>query len=567
LAQTEAGQVSDRPRIGVSASFTAEAIEPYLGVGLVDAGFAAPIIEFAPLNQIFQTALDPTAMFDGAPDHIGILWRIEDVFAADFELFLLGDDDAASRIVGGAEELVSAVAEIPSRHGIDTTVGIPPFPFDASGDLTDPATSVRLGALHRRTVDVVVETIGSAPGCALVDLDAIQRSIGTASGFDVTKWMLYRQPYAPRMLRAVGQAIATSIVRSVGPTPKVLALDCDGTLWGGIVGEDGLAGIELGQDFPGRAYSEFQKACQRLQRSGVMLVVVSKNNHDDVMEVFDNHDAMVLRPDDITAWRVNWEPKSQNLQSLADELNVGIDSFVFIDDNQHEIAEVEARAPQVATLLVPEDPEHLPGLLAASGLFRDMRTTAVDAKRTSMMLEQKSRDAARGAMGEADFLDSLEMVVEYFPVAEGHLARATQLIAKTNQFNLTTRRRTDAEVAALAKSDHHLVRAVRVTDRFGDYGLVGVAIVDTSGGAAQIDTLLLSCRALGRGVETAFLAAVAAEVGERPLRGEHIPRQKNVKTADFYATHGFADLGGGWFELGGQDSVAVPGHIDLRSEC
>lgn len=529
-------------------------------MAIVGRGHHPPRIQVAPIGQIQQTVLDPDNAFDGRVDHLVVLWRIEDLVADDLDRFLGGDDDAGERIVAAVDELVSVVARGPAT-GVATTMSIPGLPLDGTLDLRDPAISLRLGGLHGRIVASALSVARDVSGLGLVDLDALQRTVGITA-FDAAKWMLYRQPYSSDMLAAIADALATAIERSSTPTPKVLALDCDGTLWGGIVGEDGPGGIELGNEFPGRAYADFQRVCRRMQRSGVMLVIVSKNNHEDVVEVFERHDGMVLRTDDIAAWRVNWEPKSDNLASLAAELNVGLDSFVFVDDSPHEIAEVAARVPEVTSVMVPEDIEGLPALLAESGLFRDMRTSDVDAQRTRMMHEEQAREQTAAAMSKEEFLASLDLTVDYFAPEPEHLARVTQLIGKTNQFNMTTIRRTAAEVAALAESDSHIVRAIRVSDRFGDYGLVGVAIVERTPSHAAIDTFLMSCRVLGRGVESAFLAALVDELGAGvSVRGEYRPTRKNAAVAEFYVDHGFTQLDDGVFELAPGGAIDAPDHV------
>lgn len=552
-------------RVGLAASFTAESLEPHLGVALVDRGHPAPHIVTAPINQIQQATLDPERVFGGDVDRLVVLWRIEDVFASDHERFLAGDDDAVDRIADGAAELGQMVVAAAAR-GAECTFSLPPLPLDQAIDLQDPPTSLRVTRLHRSVVDAVVAVVDDVSGIDLIDLDALQRHVGV-SAFDPAKWMLYRQPFSGEMVAVIASAVATSIDRSLTAGPKVLALDCDGTLWGGIVGEDGLAGIALGADFPGRAHVEFQRACLRLERAGIMLVVVSKNNHEDVLEVFERHDAMVLRPEHISAWRVDWEPKSGSLAAIAAELNVGIDSFVFVDDSPTEIAEVAARAPAVTTLQVPEDVELLPGLLARSGLFRGLRITEADARRTQMMGEERIRRQAAAALTEEEYLASLELVVDYFAPGPEHLARVTQLIGKTNQFNLTTIRRSAAEVAALADSSDHMLRAITVADRFGDYGLVGVAIVATAGDLPQIDSFLMSCRVLGRGVESAFLATLVDELGGGPVEAEYRPTRKNVNVAEFYPDHGFLAAGDGRFALPDGGQIAVPPHVEVRSRC
>ena len=261
-----------------------------------------------------------------------------------------------------------------------------------------------------------------------------------------------------------------------------------------------------------------------------------------MLEVFEQHDGMALTADDIAVWKVNWMPKSGNLAEIAQELNIGIDSLVFVDDSSYEIAEVNGAQPLVTTVQVPEDPAELPALLAATGLFRHLRVSDEDRARTEMVLAEKEREAAGSAMDRETFLASLELQVDVFTPGEEHIGRLAQLTNKTNQFNLTTQRRSEAEISALVESETHEVRAMRVRDRFGDYGIVGLAVMETGDTEWEVDSFLMSCRVLGRGVETALLSTIvddAAAAGARRVRGRYLPTPKNGQVADFYERHGF----------------------------
>jgi FkbH-like protein len=296
----------------------------------------------------------------------------------------------------------------------------------------------------------------------------------------------------------------------------------------------------------------------------VLLAMASKNNHDDVLEVFRTHDDMVLSVEDIAIWRVNWGPKSQNIREIAAELNIGEDALVLIDDSHYELAEVQASLPHVRCLQVPEEIAELPGLIAGSGLFRNMRVSAEDLQRTEMILSEQARKDQGSSMTREEFLTSLGLVVDYFEVADEHVGRVAQLTNKTNQFNLTTVRRSEADVRTLLASNDHLVRAIRVSDKFGDYGLVGVAVLQRLDDTWDIETLLMSCRVLGRGIETAFIARLAEDVvaagGER-ITARYVPTAKNVIVADLYARHGFRDEGTGRFAAPACAVTAAPAHI------
>jgi FkbH-like protein len=550
--------------VGVAASFTAQPLEPFVGVPLLDAGVAATF-HFAEYNQIHQVCYDPGAAL-GKLDVLVILWRIEDMFGGALERAVAGDLSGVNDIADASAELGSSIARAAGDAGFSFVVSLPPFPRPIGVDLLDSVVGLRLARAHAAAVEAFVAAIGDAP-VRWADLNGWQLAMGIEQSHDVVKAMVYRQPYTTHFWHAMGGHIADIVLRESRPAPKCVVLDCDNTLWGGVVGEDGIGGIALGSGFPGSGYQEFQKALRSLKDRGVLLAVASKNNPKEVEDVFSQHDDMVLRAEDIAAWRVNWNPKSQSLREIADELNIGIDSLVMIDDSHYELAEIVNAVPEVRLLQVPEEVGLLPDLIASSGLFRNMKVSAEDATRTDMMRLESARKQAAGAMTREEFLGSLGLVVDYIEVAEEHVGRVAQLTNKTNQFNVTTIRRTEADIRSLLASGDHLVRAIRVTDKFGEYGLVGVAIVDTSADEWDIDTFLMSCRVLSRGIETAFLATLADEAraaGATSMRGRYVPTQKNVLVKDLFPDHGFSEVSSGEFRADLDAITSKPEYVMVR---
>jgi FkbH-like protein len=382
----------------------------------------------------------------------------------------------------------------------------------------------------------------------------------------LTKWALYHQPYSSQFWIEIGEASSAVIASGYRPTPKCVVLDCDNTLWGGIIGEDGLGGIELNDTFPGSAFRVFQKRLVQLRAAGIMLAIASKNDISIVEEVFASHGEMILGKDDISCWKVNWLPKSENIREIASELNIGLDSLVFVDDSSFELAEVEMALPEVSLLQVPDELSELPSVIADSGLFRHISVSDEDRERTQMMLAESSRKKVQSTLSGEAFLQSLELEVEVFSLREEHIARVAQLTNKTNQFNLTTVRRSESEIAALMESEVFEVRAVRVADRFGDYGVVGVAVIERMKDGWLIDSFLLSCRVLGRGVESAFLSALVEEAksdGIELVEGRYNPTVKNGQVATFYQDHGFL-IKDGVFENLYSGELTVPTHVALK---
>jgi len=550
--------------IGVAASFTAQPLEPFLGAPLLDAGVRAEL-RFAEYNQIHQVCYDVSGTL-GVLDFFVVLWRIEDMFAGALERAAAGDASAVADIAAAAGELGSTVARAARESAGSFIAAVPPFPRPIGVDLLDSVVSRRLGSAHAAAVDAFSAGLADTP-VRWADLNAWQMATGIAESHDVVKAMVYRQPYTTRFWHEVGGHLADLVLRESRPAPKCIVLDCDNTLWGGVIGEDGVGGIELGSAFPGSAYQEFQKVLKSLKNRGVLLAIASKNNPKEVDDVFSHHDDMVLRAEDVAVWRVNWSPKSQNLREIAAELNIGIDSLVMIDDSHYELAEIGNAVPEVGLLQVPEEVGLLPDLIASSGLFRNLKVSAEDAARTDMIRQESARRQLADAMSREEFLASLELVVDYVDVGDEHVGRVAQLTNKTNQFNLTTIRRTEAEIRALVASEDHLVRAIRVADKFGDYGLVGVAVLERSDAEWKVDTFLMSCRVLSRGIETAFLATVVAEAADRgpkTFAARYVPTPKNVLVKNLYPEHGFREEAPGEFRADLSEIVPRPEYVKVR---
>jgi FkbH-like protein len=329
---------------------------------------------------------------------------------------------------------------------------------------------------------------------------------------------------------------------------KVLCTDLDNTLWGGVLGEDGADGIASGSAFPGNCYLDYQRYLKQLSSRGILLAIVSKNNEADVREAFTTRSAdLAVSLDDFVACKIGWNEKSESFRELAQELSLGLDSFVFVDDNPVECEAIQLQLPEVAVVKASiQEPWKLVEILSGQSFFDAFLVTDDDVNRLNEYKAQTQRaELASSAGSRDDFLASLEIVCTFQSALQAPLARAVQLLAKTNQFNLTTRRHSAAEVEAFAANGQAVV--VRVRDRFGDAGVVGLALARKQGDSCIVDSLLLSCRVIGRGIETALLAFVAGHAlksGARKLVGEFIATAKNAPCANFYTDHGFVQRSG-----------------------
>ena len=398
--------------------------------------------------------------------------------------------------------------------------------------------------------------------CVFFDVDRLAARAGRRRWADTRLFLASRLPVAAGNFSAYARGLVRSVSALVRAPRKVLCTDLDNTLWGGVLGEEGVAGIVTGSTFPGTPYFLYQRYLKQMAMRGILLAAVSKNNEEDVREAFAARAAdLAVGLDDFAALKISWGEKSDALQELAKQLSLGLDSFVFVDDNPVELEAIRQRLPEVACVAAPVDePWRLLERLTDEAFFDVARVTEDDRNRLGDYKAQAQRAELEETAGgdRESFLASLGIVCSFGSAVEAPLARAVQLMGKTNQFNLTTRRRSATDIEQIAGEPGGQAIAVRVRDRFGDAGVVGLALARTVGDVCVIDSLLLSCRVIGRGVETALLAQIAATAvrhGATRLVGEYVPTKKNAPCATFYAEHGFvkaddAAIGSGSAEEG-----------------
>ena len=382
-------------------------------------------------------------------------------------------------------------------------------------------------------------------GVELLALDRLIASAGLAAWYDPGMWHHSKHEVHPCAAEMYGEQVARLMAAGRGRSAKCLVLDLDNTLWGGVVGDDGLNGIVLGQGSgQGEAFVEFQRYVKGLSLRGVILAVCSKNDRENALEPFERHPEMVLRPKDIACFVANWTDKAANLRSIAKQLNIGLDALVFVDDNPSERELIRRELPMVAVPEMPEDPAGYAATLAAAGYFESLRTTEEDRVRCKLYQANAEREQMRETATDiGSYLESLRMTMTATPFDSLGLTRITQLINKTNQFNLTTQRMTEAEVAALMSDPKMVTLQVRLVDRFGDNGIIAVLMARMCPSKeAMIETWLMSCRVLGRKVEEAclnVLAEACAAHGMKRLIGAYRPTEKNGMVREMYGALGF----------------------------
>ena len=420
-------------------------------------------------------------------------------------------------------------------------------PLFGSYDRLVPAAPSRLIA---RLNDLLAEA-ALQEGVLLLDLARASARDGIDAWFDVARWLQGKMEIAPQAASRYGEMVARLIGAQRGQSRKCLVLDLDNTLWGGEVGDVGMAGIMLGEGSAlGEAHLALQRYAKLLKDRGVILAVCSKNEHALAETAFRQHPEMVLRLPDIAAFVANWNDKVENLRNIAERLNIGLDSLVFVDDNPVERARVRQALPMVAVPELPNDPALYVRCIAEAGYFEAVSFTAEDLQRGEQYATNAAREALRGVSQSVDdFLRGLEMSVTYGPIGPVDLARATQLINKTNQFNTTTRRYSADEVARFAAAPENITLQFRLADRFGDNGLVSVMILRTADdpGVLDVDTWVMSCRVFGRQLENeAMSIAVEAARGRgiRVLRADYIPTERNGVVSGLFRSLGFTAVSG-----------------------
>lgn len=514
---------------------TGHAIRSRLALSLHVGGF----------NTWRQEAMDPAGSLRRfRPEVVFLAVRAEDVCPALAYRFLdLSEDEVAGQVadlIGQVEGFIRSM-----REWSDARLVIPTFPLPAAPALGILDHQVAHGqtAAFRQANAALGDLAKRYPDVWLLDAERLTRAVGAWHFRDARLWGIAKLPLSGAALHALAEEYVTYLRAFAGVAKKVLVLDLDNTLWGGVVGEDGPDGIQLGPDYPGSAYVEFQEVILGLERRGVVLAINSHNNEADAIEVLERHPAMVLRRHHFAAVRINWQDKVRNMFELSEELRLGVESFVYLDDSQVECERMWQALPRVWTIHLSPEPADRADILRRLPLFDALTFSAEDRRRGELYQQEAARKHLfAAAQSPEDFYRSLQMELTIQRVDTSTLARAAQLSQRTNQFNMTTRRYSEADVARFLESAAHEVYCLRVHDRFGDSGVVGLLITVREGIRVIIDTFLLSCRVLGRTVEDAaltFLLHRAQEAGATEVMGVFRPTAKNTPAADFYSRSGF----------------------------
>lgn len=545
-------------RVAVPASFTVGPFEPLLRARLVAAGMA-PVFELAEYGS-FDMAL-ATASFDA--DLAIVLLDASALMPSSWSA--ADSSGLASYVEERAGSLADAVGALASRSTATVVTHTVPPPLE----VMDTVIGLRSRAGLARAWALANAALLGAEQAVVLDLCGELANVPVQAR-DARLHRYADMPYTDGALLVLADQVRRVAQARTGLSKKVLAVDLDNTLWGGVVGEVGAGGVELGGLYPGNCYLDAQRTVHRLREQGVILVLASKNDAEVAEEALRTHPEVVLRPDQFSVRAINWKPKPDNLRAAAESLGLGIDSFVFLDDSDFERGHVAAELPEVAVLPGFKDPSFITTSVLRPGYFDVLALTETDRKRPDLYRTRALRsDFSTGFSSTEDYLHALELSVEMALANEFTVGRIAQLAARTNQFNLTGIRFDDATTSQMSSAEDHLVASVSVSDRFGDEGLVGAMWVERGSSSWQVLNMVLSCRVFNRGIETAalsWLARQALAAGATAIDGRFVPSAKNGVASAFWTSAGFVPAGDDGvfrYDLSGPE-LTTPKWITLR---
>jgi FkbH-like protein len=548
--KTPVERLSLKPfRVALLSSFSIDFIHPALvAYGLLNR-LRLEIYQ-SEFSQFRQQILNPrSALYSFAPDAVVLAVEGKDWFPSLYHDYLGSMKSGVEGISRSARDDVAALVAAFRKQSqaalLIHNFAPPTWPQLGIADGREETGQVQ--NLYRLN-EALQALSRDNPGIYIVDYAALVCRYGALHWYDERMDHYAKAPIAQNMLGHLSSEYMKYFRSLSGQAKKCLVLDLDDTLWGGVLGEEGISGIQLGPNYPGSAFVAFQQAVLNLRTRGVILAVASKNNPADVEEVFSFHPHMVLKREHFSSMQINWKPKSESVKEITRELGIGLEHVVVADDNPTECSQILSVLPEVTAITLPKQPELYARALLDEGLFDVVSFSQEDTRRGELYQQRAQADALREQSRSLEnFYRSLGMEVSFAPVVSSSLARAAQLTQKTNQFNVTTIRYSELQLSRLISDPDWQLTTVRVRDRFGDNGIVGLVLTHLSSGQLEIDTFLLSCRVIGRTVESAMLAYVcdfARRRGIRTIRGRVHPTAKNMPARDIFDRHGFQRTAG-----------------------
>jgi FkbH-like protein len=530
-------------RVSFLRSMTVEPLVPILKSAALVSGIDLTI-DVGGFGAYVQEILDPNSpVYSSNANLVFLAMQTRDILPEIWESYT----DLSPKEVNGAvdralQQFATWIHSFRSRTKSCLVIHMLERPIASAGLLEAQTDEGQLAAVDRFNSGLR-KLCKEYRGVYALDYESLVARHGRSRWQDEGKWLATRMPFASEALLPMVCEWLKFIHPVVGVTCKALVMDLDNTIWGGVLGEVGAAGLVVDSEYPGAFYRALQRVILDLQHRGILLAICSKNDHEDALSAFRTNPGMILKPEHFAAFRINWRDKAENVAEIARELNVGTDSIAFLDDNPVERERVRRAIPDIKVITLPENPQGFAAAVRDCPLFERLSLSMEDAEHTRLYRERHQRTEFARTVGTlVDFYRSLDQEISIARVTPQTISRVAQLTQKTNQFNVTTRRHSEQEIEDLAARPGWNVYSIRVKDRFGDNGIVGVAITNTCGEICEIESLLLSCRVMGRTIETAiltFLVERSRVEGALCLQGWIIPSAKNAPVRDLYASHGF----------------------------
>lgn len=541
--ELQAFNAKKKVKVVVLRNFTLEPFESYLSyLGMKDK-YQINLC-YSDIDNVFQTILDGSLFTDARL--VFYFFSLEHSIRGFPYKHLSSTDQELKELEA---ELIEDVVKNISLFREKTNIPLVLFLPSSSGLTLDGFLGELSGKLNTasRIREKLVSELSDVPNIYFEDLARVALRSGEAQILEKERNFTTSSLYNLEGLGALAKQSFRYVRAIMGGTKKVVVLDCDNTLWGGVIGEDGLAGIYLGDEGKGKAYKALQHYFMSLSERGVLLCIASKNNEADVWEVFDNHTDMVLTRKHVVNWRINWDAKAENIKEMAKDLNLNLDSFVFVDDSDYELGLVRERLPEVCCVKCEHDyPLGAVEQIVEQGYFDVFSVTDEDRKRVELYRSELSRNQKRKAIVNIDdYLKELNIELFISSKVEKVWDRLSQLTLRTNQFNLTTQRYDRPALQELVTNPNNLTLYISAADKFGDLGIIGLASATISNTNAVIGLFLMSCRAMGRKIETVLLEKMVEQLkykGVRYVEARYIKTLKNAVVAEFYENHQFLVL-------------------------
>lgn len=512
----------------------------------------------ADYNQIKMMAMDPQSeVYEHHPEYIIIQMCVEKLFERFCETPLQERESFADTVLTEIETVWRQISQYSKSKVLQFDfVELYDNIFGSYGFKVESSFSYQLRKLNF----LLIQTALKYAHVFLLPLSEIQNKLGRTQFFDEKYYYSAKVPISLEALPHAAKLVIDAIIAQKGKIKKCVVLDLDNTLWGGVIGDDGLSGIQIGELGAGHAFSDFQLWLRELKNRGIVLTVCSKNNEDTAKEPFEKHPEMILRLDDISMFVANWDDKASNIRNIQKTLNLGMDSFIFLDDNPFERNMVRSLIPEITVPELPEDPAQYLSYLQDLNLFETASFSEEDQNRTKQYRAEISRMSLQQQFNTVDeYLESLEMVAEAREFDSFHTPRIAQLTQRSNQFNLRTIRYTEDDISRIANDEHYITIYFTLKDKFGDHGLISVVILEKMDRETLfVDTWLMSCRVLKRGMEEFIVNTIidkARRGGYNKIIGEYIKTPKNVMVEHLYAKMGFVEAGSNRYEISVDDYV------------